>query len=80
MNKPVILASYPNVRAIIVMRKPKNASSFRKPEGENVAVSSQKADIPVSHMMESSSFERPLHSHCPYHICPKREIQMYLQW
>ena len=36
------------------MRKPKNASSFRKPEEENVAVSSQKADFPVSHMKEIS--------------------------
>ena len=36
------------------MRKPKNASSFRKPKEENVAVSSQKADFPVSHMKEIS--------------------------
>ena len=56
-EQPIILASYPNVRAIIVMRKPKNASSFRKPKRENAAVSSQKADFSISYMMESRFFD-----------------------
>ena len=54
--------------------KPKNASSFRKPEGENVAVSSQKAYFPVSHMMELSP--TPLFPLSLPYLSKKRNIRV----